>query len=163
MKRIILACAIAAIMGTPAFAKSFAIPSENPVATVVLPDDWNADEIDTGVEVTSKDDEVYMAFETVKASSAEEALNEGLDYLKAKGVKLDESSMKQQEMNINGMKGIAVNFTGKDKDGDAEISLILLGASKDRLVMLTYWSSPEGAKANGDTLNKIADSIKPVN
>jgi hypothetical protein len=163
MKRIILACAIAAIMSIPAFAKSFAIPSENPVATVVLPDDWNADEIDTGVEVTSKDDEVYMAFETVKASSAEEALNEGLDYLKAKGVKLDESSMKQQEMNINGMKGIAVNFTGKDKDGDAEISLILLGASKDRLVMLTYWSSPEGAKANGDTLNKIADSIKPVN
>ena len=163
MKRIILACAIAAIVSIPAFAKSFAIPSENPVATVVLPDDWNADEIDTGVEVTSKDDEVYMAFETVKASSAEEALNEGLDYLKAKGVKLDESSMKQQEMNINGMKGIAVNFTGKDKDGDAEISLILLGASKDRLVMLTYWSSPEGAKANGDTLNKIADSIKPVN
>ena len=163
MKRIILACAIAAIVSIPAFAKSFAIPSENPVATVVLPDDWNADEIDTGVEVTSKDDEVYMAFETVKASSAEEALNEGLDYLKAKGVKLDESSMKQQEMNINGMKGLAVNFTGKDKDGDAEISLILLGASKDRLVMLTYWSSPEGAKANGDTLNKIADSIKPVN
>jgi hypothetical protein len=163
MKRIILACAIAAIVSIPAFAKSFAIPSENPVATVVLPDDWNADEIDTGVEVTSKDDEVYMAFETVKASSAEEALNEGLDYLKAKGVKLDESSMKQQEMNINGMKGIAVNFTGKDKDGDAEISLILLGASKDRLVMLTYWSSPEGAKANGDALNKIADSIKPVN
>ena len=163
MKRIILACAIAAIVSIPAFAKSFAIPSENPVATVVLPDDWNADEIDTGVEVTSKDDEVYMAFETVKAASAEEALNEGLDYLKAKGVKLDESSMKQQEMNINGMKGIAVNFTGKDKDGDAEISLILLGASKDRLVMLTYWSSPEGAKANGDTLNKIADSIKPVN
>ncbi|GLS21117.1 hypothetical protein GCM10007874_41340 [Labrys miyagiensis] len=163
MKRIILACAIAAIMSTPAFAKSFAIPSENPVATVVLPDDWNADEIDTGVEVTSKDDEVYMAFETVKASSAEEALNEGLDYLKAKGVKLDESSMKQQEMTINGMKGLAVNFTGKDKDGDAEISLILLGASKDRLVMLTYWSSPEGAKANDDALNKIADSIKPVN
>ena len=163
MKRFLLACAVVAIMGTPALAKSFAIPSENPVATVVLPDDWDADEIDTGVEVNSKDNEVYMAFETVKSANAEEALNEGLDYIKSKGVKLDESSMKQQETTIGGMKGIAVNFTGKDKDGDAQISLILLAASKDRLIMLTYWSSPEGAKANEDDLNKIADSIKPVN
>jgi hypothetical protein len=78
-------------------------------------------------------------------------------------VKLDESSMKQTELTMNGMKGIQVNFTGKDKDGDAQISLMLLAASKDRIVVLTYWGSPDGAKANGAALAKIAESIKPVN
>ena len=163
MRRILLAGAALAFIATPAFAKNSAIPAQNPVATVVLPDDWDADEIDNGVEVTSKDDEIYMAFEVTKASKAEAALNEGLDYLKGKGVKLDDSSMKQEELTINGMKGIAVNFTGKDNDGDTRISLMLLGASKDRLVMLTFWGTPDGAKANAETLTKITDSIKPVN
>src|SRR6516225_1725925 len=98
MRRILLAGAALAFIATPAFAKNSAIPAQNPVATVVLPDDWDADEIDNGVEVTSKDDEIYMAFEVTKASKAEAALNEGLDYLKGKGVKLDDSSMKQEEL-----------------------------------------------------------------
>jgi len=163
MRRILLAGAALAFIATPAFAKNSAIPAQNPVATVVLPDDWDADEIDNGVEVTSKDGEIYIAFEAVKASKAEAALNEGLDYLKGKGVKIDESSMKQKEETINGMKGIEVDFTGKDKDGDTQISLMLLGASKERFVMLTYWGTPDGAKANAEALNKIAESIKPVN
>jgi hypothetical protein len=163
MKHLIVAAALSAALTMPAFAKNFAIPEKNPIATVVLPDDWDADAIDTGVEVTSKDGEIYMAFETAKAANAEAALNDSLDYLKGKGVKLEESSMKQQELTMNGMKGIQVNFTGKDKDGDAQISLMLLVPSKDRIVVLTYWGSPEGAKANGAPLDKIADSIKPVN
>ena len=163
MKPVLFACAIAAFSTAPALAKNFAIPEKNPLVTVVLPDDWEADEIDNGVQVTSKDGEIYIAFEAVKASKAEAALNEGLDYLKGKGVKIDESSMKQKEETINGMKGIEVDFTGKDKDGDTQISLMLLGASKERFVMLTYWGTPDGAKANAEALNKIAESIKPVN
>jgi hypothetical protein len=163
MKRILFACAIAALASTPALARNFAIPASHPVATVVLPDDWDGETIDAGVEVTSKDDEIYIAFEAVKASKAEAALNEGLNYLKGKGVKIDEKSMKQKELTINGMRGIEVDFTGMDQDGETQISLMLLGASKDRVVMLTYWGSPEGTKANADALNKIVASIKPVN
>jgi hypothetical protein len=163
MKRILFACAVAALMSAPALARNFAIPAKNPVATVVLPDDWDGEVIDNGVEVTSADDEIYIAFEAVKAAKAEAALNEGLDYLKGKGVKIDESSLKQKELTVNGMKGVEVDLTGKDKDGDAVISLMLLAASKDRLVILTYWGTPDGTKANADALNKIVQSIKPVN
>ena len=46
-----------------------------------------------------------MAFETVKASKADKALDEAADYLKSKGVKFDESSIKEQELTVNGMKG----------------------------------------------------------
>ncbi len=76
MKRFIAAVAFSAALAMPAAAKNFAIPAKNPIATLVLPDDWSADEIDTGVEVTSKDGEVYIAFETVKAKNAEAALND---------------------------------------------------------------------------------------
>jgi hypothetical protein len=162
MKKLLIAALIA---GAPSFvyAKSFAIPQKNPVATVVLPDDWDGEVIDTGVEVTSKDDEVYIAFETVKAAKADAAIKEAIDYLVEKGVKIDAASMKQREKTINGMAGLEIDWTGKDKDGDAQISLTILQATKDRLIMLTYWASPEGEKNNLEALNKIAGSIKPVN
>jgi hypothetical protein len=162
MKKLLIAALLA---GVPSFAyaKNFAIPKNNPIATVVLPDDWDADTIDSGVEVTSKDGEVYIAFETVKAADIKTAIGEAIDYLVSKGVKLDASSMKQKDETINGMSGAEIDWSGTDKDGPTQISLTILAASKDRLVMLTYWGTPEGGKANAETLNKIAESIKPVN
>jgi hypothetical protein len=162
MKKLLIAALLAGVPSF-AFAKNFAIPKNDPVATVVLPDDWDADAIDSGVEVTSKDGEVYIAFETVKAADVKTAVGEAIDYLVSKGVKLDSSSMKQKEVTVNGLSGVDIDWIGTDKDGDTEISLMVLGASKDRLVMLTYWGTPEGGKANGEELNKIAQSIKPVN
>jgi hypothetical protein len=162
MKKFLIA---ALLLGAPSFAyaKNFAIPKDNPVATVVLPDDWDAETIDSGVEVTSKDGEVYIAFETVKATKIQDAIGEAIDYLVKKGVKLDASSMKQKDITINGMPGADIDWTGTDKDGATEISLTMLFPTKERLVMLTYWGTPEGGKANAETLNKIAQSIKPVN
>jgi hypothetical protein len=162
MKKLLLVALLATVPSF-AFAKNFAIPEKNPVATLVLPDDWDADTIDTGVEVTSKDGEVYIAFETVKAAKVENAVKEAIEYLVEKGVNLDASSMKQKDATINGMQGTDIEWSGKDKDGDAKISLTILQASKDRLIMLTYWASPEGEKANLEALNKIATSIKPLN
>jgi hypothetical protein len=161
MKKLLLAALIAGLPGL-AYAKNFAIPKNNPVATVVLPDDWDAETIDSGVEVTSKDGEVYIAFETVRAADIKTAIGEAIDYLVKKGVKLDASSMKQKDTTINGMSGAEIDWTGTDKDGDTQISLTILFASKERLVMLTYWGTPEGGKANAEELNKIAESIKPI-
>jgi hypothetical protein len=162
MKKLFLAALLASV---PAFAnaKSFAVPPKNPIATVVLPDDWDADEIDTGVEVTSEDGDVYIAFETVKTANVKSAVEEAIGYLLKKGVKLDGDSMKQKDIKINGMDGFEIDWDGKDKDGDTKISLTLLAPSKDRMVMLTYWASPEGEKKNMDALMKIEKSIKPVN
>jgi hypothetical protein len=162
MKRLLIAALLAAVPSF-AYAKNYAIPKNNPVATLALPDDWEADTIDSGVEVTSKDGEVYIAFETVKAADAKSAVGEAIDYLVSKGVKIDASSMKTKDGAINGMPSTEIDWKGTDKDGDTEISLIVVQASKDRLVMLTYWGTPEGGKANEDALNKIAASIKPIN
>jgi hypothetical protein len=161
MKKFLIA---ALLLGLPSFgyAKEFAIPKDNPIATVVLPDDWETDDIDSGVEVTSKDGEVYIAFETVKATKIEAAIKEVIEYLVKKGVKLDAASMKQKEITVNGMPGADIDWTGTDKDGPTEISLTMLFPTKERLVMLTYWGTPEGGKANAEALGKIAQSIKPA-
>jgi len=161
MKKLLIA---ALLLGAPSFAyaKEFAIPQDKPIATVVLPDDWEADDIDSGVEVTSKDGEVYIAFESVKATKLEAAIKEAVEYLVKKGVKLDTSTAKQTEITVNGMPGVDLNWSGTDKDGPTQISLTMLFPTKERLVMLTYWGTPEGGKANAEALNKIIQSIKPA-
>ncbi|MFI5012148.1 MAG: hypothetical protein ACHQAY_07365 [Hyphomicrobiales bacterium] len=96
----------------------------------MLLDDWDADEIDTGVEVTSEDGEVYIAFETVKAANVKSTVEEAIVYLVKKGVKLDAASMKQKDIAINGMTGFEIDWDGKDKDGDTKISLTLLAPTR---------------------------------
>ena len=52
-------------------------------------------------------------------------------------------------------------FTGKDKDGPANISLTLVKTNaKAKFLMLYYWGSPAGEKANASDLEAIADSIQ---
>ncbi|SDR39340.1 hypothetical protein SAMN05444161_3449 [Rhizobiales bacterium GAS191] len=162
MKKLLLAALLASAPGF-VYAKNFAVPPKNPIATVSLPDDWDADEIDTGAEVTSADGEVYIAFETVKAAKVETAVKEAIDYLVKKGVNIEAASMKQKDITINGMTGFEIDWDGKDKDGAAKISLTLLAPTKDRFVMLTYWASPEGEEKNMEALMKIEKSIKPIN
>jgi hypothetical protein len=38
----------------------------------------------------------------------------------------------------------------------------MLFPTKERLVMLTYWGTPEGGKANAEALDNIIKSIKPA-
>ena len=60
MYRIISALLIAfSFFSAPVFAKTFAIPSENPIATVNIPNSWEPNEYDGGVEGTSKDGDFY--------------------------------------------------------------------------------------------------------
>ena len=54
-----------------------------------------------------------------------------------------------------------MQFTGKDKDGAADISLTLVATNAEgKFLMLYFWGSDEGEKANMDDLKKISASIQ---
>ena len=50
-----------------AIAATFPIPAENPIATVSIPDGWGPNAYEGGVEGTSADGKLYVAFESVDA------------------------------------------------------------------------------------------------
>lgn len=162
MKTISLAVLFALALLTPALAKTFKLPDEESFASITIPDDWKSKEIDSGVEAQSSDDEVYFYVEAMDAKGMDKAIAEAVEYLSGQGVTVDEKTMKQSEGKINGMQGVDVTWNGKDKEGAAIISLTILEAKKDKVLLLTYWGSPDGTKKHDKALGGILNSIKPI-
>lgn len=160
--RIGLLAGVLALAPGLALAKSFTIPDPNPVAVVTLPDDWENNEINKGVESTSDDEEIYLAVEVVELDNVAKAVADTIKWLKSKGVEVNQDTQKKEEITINGMSGIQVRWTGKDEDGVANIGLTVLTVTEKRGLILTYWGSPDGEKENLKELTAIAESLKPV-
>lgn len=162
MKKLSLALLFSLALLTPSFAKTFKIPEEGSFVSITIPDDWQSKEIDSGVESQSADNEVYFAVETTDAKGMDKAIEDAVKFLQEQGVTVDSKTMKQSEGKINGMDGVDVTWNGKDKEGDAIISLTILAAKKEKAVLITYWASPEGTKKHAKELDAILKSVKPL-
>lgn len=162
MKRLIIAVTIAVSLCTAASAETYKLPTEEPVATITLPDDWANKEIDYGVESTSADEETYLAVEVTTSKDVEQAIDEAAKFLGKSGVTVDEASEKRIPFKVNGMDGYEVAWSGTDKDGAVSISLAILEVSKDNMLLITYWSTPAGDKSNAEALGGIINSVEKV-
>ncbi len=162
MKRFVRLAALAlGLAGASANAATFPIPDESPIATVSIPDSWGPKAYDGGVEATSDDGAIYVAIEEVAADDVKAATEEGLKFFIKSGVQINFDSQKTQDAKINGLDAFDMSFTGKDKDGPANVSLTLVKTNaKTKFLMLYYWGSPAGESANAKDLAAIADSIQ---
>ena len=163
MKLFITLLAGLALFVTDASAKTFKLGDEKAVATITIPDSWNPEEIDDGVEATSKDTETYVAAEIIKATDIKSAIDEGLAFFKKQGVTINQASLEKKEAKMSGFDAVSLQGTGKDKDGPTHVSLTLVIISGENIVMLTYWGTATGEESNGADLSKIAASIKAIN
>ncbi|ALK10809.1 hypothetical protein [Blastochloris viridis] len=134
-----------------------------PVAAITLPDDWDTDEIDRGVESTSKDEEIYIAAEVASISKLEDAVTQAVAYLISEGVRIDQKTEKRSEGKIGGLDAFFIEYKGVDEDDAAtEVSVGVIVASPTTAIIVTYWGSEEGEKANAAALTAIVNSIKKV-
>jgi hypothetical protein len=140
-------------------AKSFKLVGNKPVATVTIPDSWKPDEYDWGVEAQSPDDEVYVAVEMSSMKGLEKATEEAIRFYQKQGVTLIGEPVKS-EHKLNGMDALDWSWKGRDKDGEAEISLSVIIVSETRVLLLYYWGSPAGGTKHRQTLSTILQSIK---
>ena len=160
MQKLIFSAAFSAALATSGFAGTHKLPEEKPLASINIPDDWKTDEIDSGIEATSDDGEVYLAVETTDADNVKEAMDESIKFFKEKGVTVDDSTLKTQEGKIGDMDVVDLSWDGKDEDGPAKVSVTLVAVTKEKGLLLTYWASPEGEKKHLTELGAIAKSIK---
>jgi len=159
MKKLLLTTVLALGLPNLAFAATYKLPDEAPVATVTIPDAWSSKAIDNGVDATSDDGTVYVAIEVTAGKDVKDATVEAIKFLAKNGVTIDETTAKQSDGKINGMDGAEIAWTGKDKDGPTNVSLSFIAVSDDKLLLLTYWASPDGEKKNAKELGAILQSI----
>ena len=162
MKTLSICALVSCALIATAFAKTYKLPEGESVVSITVPDSWETDEIEDGIESTSDDGEVYFYAEMTDSASVKDAMTEAVTYLQSKGVTVDADSAKDQEGKINGMDIVGVKWDGKDKEGPAKISLTVFILDNDKGLLFVYWGSPEGGKKHGAELTKIANSIKKL-
>ena len=161
MSRLVFAAVLALLLAPAgAMAKTFPIPADDPIATISLPDSWEPHDYDGGVEGTSDDGGVYLAVEAVKGKEVGDAAAEGVVFFGKQGVKIDEKSLKTEELKLNGLAAFDMSMQGTDKDGPTEVGMTLVKTnSDDRLLMIYYWGSAKGQKDNAGEIKKIVESL----
>ncbi|MDO1580938.1 histidine kinase [Rhizobium oryzicola] len=163
MKKIFAAAAVAAMLFPAAsFAKTLSFPSDAPVASITIPDSWNPEETDSGIQATSADNAIYLAVDVAEAADAGKAVDEVIAFLDKSGIKVDDSTQKKTEGTLNGMPLTSFDWTGKDKDGPVNISLAAIAPSADKLLLLTYWGTKGKDSKHDKAMENIIGSLKPA-
>lgn len=163
MHRTILASIAAALLfTTSAFAAELSFPSDAPVATMTIPDDWGPKETETGIDATAPDNSIYLAVDVATADNTEATVKEAIEYLKEQGVTVDAASAKQDEGTLNGMPLFTISWSGTDADGPASIGLAAVTVG-DKNLVFTYWGTQGEEDKNAEAVNAIMRSLKPAN
>ena len=161
MKKLLLTLLLPAFIVT-AQAGEFKLPKDKPLITVSFPNDWKVKYDDGGLDVESADEEIYFYLDAHDSKDVDKALKDTIDYLKKEGVTVDKSTQKKKEATVNGMGYGSFSWSGKDKDGDTKVSLMLFEPTAGKMILVLYWGTPEGEKKHAEELGAIILSIKPA-
>ena len=152
--------AAALVLPSSARAERFNVPANDPIVTIDVPEGWTATQIDKGIELSSEDDEVYIAIEGTPMKGLVELVTDTITYLNRAGVTVDKSTEKTDEGTVNGFKMNDIGWAGRDQDGDVLVHLMILTITPTKGVLFTYWASPDGDKEHDAAIRKIIRSVR---
>lgn len=164
MKKFIAAAALstALLLPTVSFSATLLFPSADPVAQITIPDDWDPEETDYGIQANSDDDAIYLAIDVADDKNTEKVITDAFKFLENNGVSVDTATQKQSEEMLNGMKMVNFDWSGKDKDGDVSIGISLVGAKPGKLLVITYWGTKGEQEKYAKVLLDMISSLKPA-
>ena len=161
MKALLLAASVALTLVAPAYAKNYAVPADNPSATITLPDDWTLSEIEYGYSAVSPDKDIFFSVEYADGKSLDAMTNLNEQWIKENNIKINDKP-EESEDDFNGMKGSLLLYKATDENGPTKLTFGFVPAGNNRVIMLTLWGSSEERKAHSDEIAKILSSLKPI-
>ena len=161
MRILLVAALLVLTIPTAAYAKVFTLGDDAPVASIEVPDSWEPETYEDGVSGTSPDG-MYMYAEVVDAADLEGAVTEGIKYLQGEGVSLDDATMKSGNVKMGAYDVVLREWHGKDKEGEAVVTLGVVVLSEDKMMLVVSWASPEADKKNGPDMQKMLATVAAV-
>jgi hypothetical protein len=161
MKKYIIAAVIFAAACVPGLAKNLAVPSKNPVATIVLPDTWKMEAIEYGYSAKSPDGDVFFSVESASGPRLDKMLENNTEWMKEN--KIVPVSKEEREINLGGLPAKLLSFKAKDENGDTRVDFVFINGGKGSVIMLTLWASEEELAANQADIVAIQSSVKAIN
>ncbi len=160
MRIVGIALALSLSLVTPAWAKKFAFPTNDPAATVTIPDTWKTQSIKYGFQAKSPDGDIFFSVESAPAKNMEKMLDENTAWMKENKITVTAKAT-EREVDFGGLKGKMLVSPAKDENGETQLILIFAEAGQ-RLIFVTLWASVEEQKANDKDINTIMGSIKAI-
>lgn len=161
MKIVCIAVALTlSFAAAPAWAKKFAFPTNDPAATVTIPDTWKTKSIKYGFQAKSPDGDIFFSVESAPATSMNKMLDENAEWMKENKIAVTAKAA-EREVDLGGLKGKMLVSPAKDENGETQLILIFAEAGQ-RLIFVTLWASVEEQKANDKDINTIMGSIKTI-
>ena len=160
MKILLAGVVLAALLPGIGQAKTLEFPSDAPIAEIAIPDAWNPEETDTGIQATSADSAIYLSIDIADEKTTDKVIDDAVAFLEKNGVKIDGSTQKKSDEQINGMDMTNFDWTGKDDDGAVNVGLSLLSPKAGKLLVITYWGSQGTQEAHASELQGIISSLK---
>jgi hypothetical protein len=158
MRNLLAVALLALTIPTMAHAKVFTLGDAAPVATIDVPDSWEPETYDNGVAGTSPDG-MYMSAEVVDAADLAGAVTVGIEYFQGEGVVLDDSTMKSGNVKMGAYDVVMREWHGKDKDGEAVITLGVVLLSEAKMMLVMSWAAPDVDKLNGPDMQKMLGTV----
>ena len=162
MKKLLAAAVLAALLPGASLAATLQFPSDEPVASITIPDDWSPKETDGGIEANAADDAIYLAIDVTDEAGTEDVVKECIEYLKGAGVTVDTSTQKESSGTLNGMQATSLDWSGKDNDGDVSIALTFVSPKPGKILVITYWGTKGMQEQHGPTLDAMISSLQVV-
>jgi hypothetical protein len=147
-----------------AFAGTIKIPKDKPAMTVEIPDSWKPEDTDAGITCESPDQVATVFFEVTAAKDLEALINDNVDWLtKEQKVKIDDSTKKEKDFTANGLDWKRISWDGDSKEwGPSAVGFMFVAVGDGKVLTVTYWITKKDIDKESAALDKIMDSIKPV-
>lgn len=162
MKKALAAAVIAAFLPSVCYAAILNFPSDAPIASITIPDNWGPKETETGIDATSDDDAIYISIDVADSETTDKVVEEAVAFLEKNGVKIDASTQKESNEKLNGMDMTNLDWSGSDNDGDVSVGLSFLSPKEGKLLVITYWGTKGMQEQHGPELQAIIASLKPA-
>ncbi|MDP9813928.1 hypothetical protein J2W42_006805 [Rhizobium tibeticum] len=80
-------------------------PIDGPIASITIPDSWQPEETETGVQGTSSNSAVYLSVDVAVSNSIEKVTSDAVDFLSRNGVIIDPKTQKDPPVEkVNGLQ-----------------------------------------------------------
>ncbi|MDE1991190.1 MAG: histidine kinase [Rhizobiaceae bacterium] len=162
-KTFLIASAFAVAFPLFAQAKTIQFPSDDPIASIAIPDSWGPKETETGVDATSSDSAVYFSIDIADEKTSDKVVSDAVDFLTKNGVKIDPSTQKDEgDSTINGMKMSVLRWAGTDNDGAVDVELAFLSPAPGKVLVVTYWGSQDSDAKHDKEISGMIQSLTAV-
>jgi hypothetical protein len=161
-KRLMIAGAVLCAALVPGMAKNMAVPTNDPIATLTIPDTWDMEQIDYGYSAEAPDGTVKFYVEYASAARLDKMFATNDEWMEENSIKPKGKAV-EKEMELGGLPAKIFTYQATDENGDTIVDFVVMPGGKGRTILLTLWGSQEEREANKADIIAIQSSIKAIN